>query len=634
MCEYLIVIVTFCHQAFQFVTQSRLKLIASALMLSFDQQFKDFEIGLERWATLMNGMVTELTTQIHVDNERALSTQSNRLASLMRINRERQFEERRLRLLKRLSPSQDEFGFIWRREQKKGSVDWAFQQDEYLAWKKSDTSATLVIVGTLGSGKTVVMANLVKDLYKSSDTESSQTSHTVVASFFCQHQTKKTLVAEVIIGSLVHQIVRSLGPDDIDLLPLSNISTTSDEMPIDFHAILSRIRQSRRQKDRRYFVAIDALDECPAEESSMVIKELVRMTKHLPLSIVLSARSESVLLDRLSRLPPVSRLSMANSTKDFEIAQYIDREIAVRVGDGKLNADIVNKIKFVLTSAAQGMYLWVALQLETIMPQHGGLVSQDNILSMLENLPRNLHEAYARGLARINDKRYGSRIFMLVAGAARPLKIKELRVALNITPCETFWSPSSMVLDPSSLVWSCGGGLLEIDESNDAVYWIHHRAMRCLLHQNLGNDPPEIPKVLRGFQFQLSDAERELGRICVTFLSFDVHDRRVQVRRPMLRSDLAVKVINDSIPTDSWIAKFRRPQASKQGGCVPLAIDISRVAETLGGIQIEDQESFNDFLAYSQEYWIQHSRDFWNYPPQSEIDRICEGCFAGCSTPK
>ncbi|KAL6402891.1 uncharacterized protein AUP68_12219 [Ilyonectria robusta] len=434
MCEYLIVIVTFCHQAFQFVTQSRLKLIASALMLSFDQQFKDFEIGLERWATLMNGMVTELTTQIHVDNERALSTQSNRLASLMRINRERQFEERRLRLLKRLSPSQDEFGFIWRREQKKGSVDWAFQQDEYLAWKKSDTSATLVIVGTLGSGKTVVMANLVKDLYKSSDTESSQTSHTVVASFFCQHQTKKTLVAEVIIGSLVHQIVRSLGPDDIDLLPLSNISTTSDEMPIDFHAILSRIRQSRRQKDRRYFVAIDALDECPAEESSMVIKELVRMTKHLPLSIVLSARSESVLLDRLSRLPPVSRLSMANSTKDFEIAQYIDREIAVRVGDGKLNADIVNKIKFVLTSAAQGMYLWVALQLETIMPQHGGLVSQDNILSMLENLPRNLHEAYARGLARINDKRYGSRIFMLVAGAARPLKIKELRVALNITP--------------------------------------------------------------------------------------------------------------------------------------------------------------------------------------------------------
>lgn len=478
------------------------------------------------------------------------------------------------------------------------------------------------------------MANLVKDLYKSSDAEPSQTSHTVVASFFCQHQTKKTLVAEGIMGSLVHQIVRSLGPDDIDRLPLSNISTASDEMPIDFHAILSRIRQSRRQKDRRYFVAIDALDECPAEESSMVIRELVRMAKHLPLLIVLSARSGSVLLDRLSRLPPVSRLSMANSTKDFEIAQNIDREMAVRLGDGRLNAEIVDKIKFVLTAAAQGMYLWVALQLETIMPQHGGLVSQDNILSMLENLPRNLHEAYARGLARINDKRYGSRIFMLVAGAARPLKIKELRVALNITPCETFWSPSSMVLDPSSLVWSCGSGLLEIDESDGAVYWIHHSAMRCLLHQDLGNDPSEIPKILGGFRFQLSDAERELGRICVTFLSFDVHDRRVQVRKPMFRSDLAVKVINDSIPTDSWIAKLRRPQASKQGECVAIAIDISRVAETLGGIQVQDQESFNDFLEYSQEHWIQHSRDFWTYPPQSNIDRICEGLFRRLFNPE
>lgn len=93
------------------------------------------------------------------------------------------------------------------------------------------------------------------------------------------------------MGSLVHQIVRSLGPDDIDLLPLSNISTASHEMPIDFHAILSRVRQSRRQKDQRYFVAIDALDECPTEESSMVIKELVRMANHLLLLIVLSDRS-------------------------------------------------------------------------------------------------------------------------------------------------------------------------------------------------------------------------------------------------------------------------------------------------------------------------------------------------------
>lgn len=97
---------------------------------------------------------------------------------------------------------------------------------------------------------------------------------------------------------------------------------------------------------------------------------------------------------------------------------------------------------------------------------------------------------------------------------------------------------------------------------------------------------------------------------------------------------MAVKVISDSIPTDSWIAKFRRPQASKQGECVPIAIDISRVAEALGGTQVEDQESFNDFLEYSQEHWIQHSRDFWNYPPQSDIDRICEGLFRRLFNPE
>ncbi|KAH7022530.1 hypothetical protein EDB80DRAFT_878071 [Ilyonectria destructans] len=101
-----------------------------------------------------------------------------------------------------------------------------------------------------------------------------------------------------------------------------------------------------------------------------------------------------------------------------------------------------------------------------------------------------------------------------------------------------------------------------------------------------------------------------------------------------LTSDLAVKVINDSIPTDSWIAKFRRPQASKQGECVPIAIYISRVTEALGGVQVEDQESFNDFLEYSQEHWIQHSRNFWNYPPQSDTDRICEGLFRRLFNPE
>ena len=82
---------------------------------------------------------------------------------------------------------------------------------QYQKWKDSPDSSTLVFTGKLGSGKSVLLANIVGDLNFSTGKE-----RPLVAYFFCRHDVQESLQARTILGSLARQLLRTFV--DLDTL--------------------------------------------------------------------------------------------------------------------------------------------------------------------------------------------------------------------------------------------------------------------------------------------------------------------------------------------------------------------------------------------------------------------------------
>lgn len=184
----------------------------------------------------------------------------------------------------------------------------------------------------------------------------------------------------------------------------------------------------------------------------------------------------------LELLQTVHSISMSCSRKDREIEAYIKGELSRRTLAQRLDEATKEHVQNILVQGAQGMYLWVVLQLNALFPLYGeALTVLEDFARILDRLPTGLFGSFEQALGRIKDDKYGSRIFEIVTAAIRPLTKNELRGALNIEPGVPFWGDSTLPLDAEALVYCCGGGLLHIDEEENTVHYIHHSALRHVL---------------------------------------------------------------------------------------------------------------------------------------------------------
>ncbi|KAM7224587.1 hypothetical protein V8F06_000368 [Rhypophila decipiens] len=593
LAEYLIRIVRLCQQILVFSQRSPAMLFASSLFSSFDAEFLPLQQELDQWGLLIEKQFASLTTKTIIEGQATVAKTNRRLSRFIAAKSKRQLlHENQQRLLNSLSPNQDSFDLIFRRERKRGNCTWLLSDPNYTSWK-SAASSLLHLTGHLGSGKTVGMANIAADLTGRKGG---------CAFFFCKRDDSRTQTRNSIVGSILHQLIyNSLTAchwNSLDvgcLLPVGTVTVDS----------VLRMLPSLLPKDREYVLLIDGLEECPEIELDDTIQTLLDLGSTFKISLCLSKRSWSHTLPLGSSFTSVYSVSLNSLSKESELHQYIWSEVRVRnsLRQPAFSPDMETQIAEQLITGAQGMYLWVSLQLEAIFPSRQNIITTDEtVLNILGNLPKSLPEAFDQALARITDKRYGMKIFGLVATAAEPFTGDQLRVALTVEPGNVSWEFGKLPHDSRQLVSCCGGTLLELDEEDGRVRCIHHSVVPYLAKFEPSQQSPL-------WLSWLEEAEHTMGLICTTYLSYGIFDTRIATTKNVDAKrivDSAEAAAKSSNPIFAHLIRHIRNSKQPKSESVPKGLNILNV---LHQAQFSKEDDIlKCLLPYARKYWLQHTR--------------------------
>ncbi|KAL9122300.1 MAG: hypothetical protein Q9187_001148 [Circinaria calcarea] len=406
------------------------------------------------------------------------------------------------------------------------------------------------------------------------------------------------------MGSIARQLLHSL-----PLESFTKLDQNSYAVSLDTDQIVDSL-QKVLPDNRRYFVIIDGLDECEDAEAKKLILATQKLLTSPKITFKLFCSSRPDVFRWVpSLLKPEWHVSMAIGDVNPDIERYIDATLAQRIESGDLqlgNPTLILTIRDTLLNGAQGMFLWVAFQIETLCAQR----SDQGLLETLYALPKDLPETFNRILGRLAkmediDRNNSLEIFKWVAAAKRPLTLAELREVISIKPCQQVFTMECLINDMSRAMVCCGS-LVEIDEEYSTVHFAHHSVKQYLLSVTTDS-------LLARYHFSLQEADRGAGEICVTYLSFPELTTQV-ARAPTSRAHVQIypsTILKESLPQTDLTSRLALKLLKNKRNT-----DYSfhrHLEESIGIAEVEHpqhaQRQFA-FLGYAQTYWLSHTKAF------------------------
>ncbi|KAH8755942.1 hypothetical protein F5882DRAFT_444653 [Hyaloscypha sp. PMI_1271] len=496
--EYFIVVVRLCHHLLKITQKSAFGQFVSILS---DSDATSFQSELDRWAnTIKEESYLLMAKNIEKEfkenvNFRAIVSGDFKSASLRRKTKAKH------RVLDRCSTYDHEK--IWKQTRKAGNTTLFTQNAAYLHWRDRLDSCALLYTGKLGSGKSVLLANIVDDLNLHV-----RSKHIPVAYFFCQNECRQSLNARTIFGSLAKQL----------LLPISDLSTVAelveDKPDLSLEGVFDLL-QKALPSDYKVYIVLDGLDECDSSEKDELLPHLRNLqqvfTLHLCLSFTLAP--ENTLKTNQFIAATIASIPVENP----DIEEFIEAELERRIQSEQLVLDdprLILEIRSALLKGSQGMFLWVVLQIRCIC----AMKTDSNIRQAIQGLPRTLSETFSRILHRSDtSEQYQRRILELITVAYRPMTTGELREALGVIPGDAVWKRERLLTDVMSTL-TCCGCLLTVDEEELTVRFVHHSVKKFLL---------QGWKDATNVAFSIEGARRSMCDTIITYLSYGIFETQL-----------------------------------------------------------------------------------------------------------
>lgn len=339
--EYFILLVQLCQKLFQ---SSILARIAAHVKLALsDPELKNLKEQLDRWALSIDREVT-LLIATRVEEE---AKEQSRLRELWACVSEHEVKRRKMKTRLAWLDCCSEYDHTaeLKRIRKQGNTTYFMGDPDYKAWKDRDVSSTLLCRGTLGSGKSVLMANMVDDLVLSKTGEDCS----IAYFFICDD--RDSMRARTILGCLARQLLEVL-PHQTWNGDLSEQSTSLDIEGI------TRLLCRLIPNSRKLVIVVDALDQCPRQERIELFKQLKCLRQTFQVLVCGSLRVEANLQPEadFQELDPefVFEIPLVNP----EIARFIENQLQVLLQSGELavrDPNLVDEIRGCLVDGADGM---------------------------------------------------------------------------------------------------------------------------------------------------------------------------------------------------------------------------------------------------------------------------------------
>ncbi|KAF1829094.1 hypothetical protein BDW02DRAFT_602855 [Decorospora gaudefroyi] len=206
------------------------------------------------------------------------------------------------------------------------------------------------------------------------------------------------------------------------------------------------------------------------------------------------------------------------------VKEYIESNLTAQnplLENERLKQDVIHA----LLSGANGMFLWVKLQLFDIAQA----VTEQEMRLTIQKLPKNLGETYAGILEKVQRSPGGNlrfktmtKVFRWVAGTRPALKIEELEEAVALEETDTYLHTERIATGAGEKLIACCSNLVIYNAEDSTVTFAHQT-----IQQFLFSSANTTQNLQLGFNFTPQSLNQYIAEICLAHLLFSDFETQV-----------------------------------------------------------------------------------------------------------
>ena len=429
--------------------------------------------------------------------------------------------EKKCLQLFRLQDNEEDQSYEWYKGQVEkrveGTCQWFLEHDHYRQWLRQE-SGPLLVSADPGCGKSVLAKYLIDhELPRSS----------IICYFFFKDQVQNTL--KQALCALLHQLF-SAKPSLLHYA-MPEYSRNGRHLVNNVDLLWDILcKAGKNLATGPSIFVLDALDEC--YESSF--RDLVRMLKDYlqkgkrdpgKIKFLLTSRPYNQITSEFQGLVKAfPQIRIPGEEESERISQEVNYVVKCRVQqlaeEYEFTNDIESHLKQRLLEISHRTYLWVYLVFDYL--KQGFKKTKKGIDTIISTLPESVNQAYEKILNRSKEEHRVRKVLSIILGAARPLTLQEMNVAVNIESSSKPVCIEDLDLEKENdfkhtLRNLCG---LFISVYHSKVYFLHQTAREFLTPKLLVSDSVSSQALRWRGSINRQQAHSVLAETCMIYLNF------------------------------------------------------------------------------------------------------------------